>query len=152
MFPTQYLLPSMFPRQYNLSVSAVSPVVPQGSSLPVASAADHALGTVVRNTSGVGMFFAFLGKHGKYLAANEQYTHAGNLAQWCAVTKLGRYWRHYENALARGNLSLESTPAVVLYDFSTSLPVQLELSSGSLGYSAPLTGPSPNSAFVHNVP
>jgi hypothetical protein len=70
-------------------------------------AADHVLGTVVRNTSGVGMFFAFLGKRGKYLAANEQYTHRGDLNQWCASTRLGRYWKFYEAALAAGKLTLE---------------------------------------------
>lgn len=112
------------------------------------AAATHALGTVVRNVSGVSMFFSFLGKHGKLLAANEQFTHPGDLGHWCASYRLGLGLSRYLAALAARYLVVESTPAVILYDFYSSQPRQLELYNTELGYANPLTGPSPTSTFV----
>lgn len=110
--------------------------------------ADHALGTVVRNNSGGTRFFGYLGRRGKNLAANEQYTHPGDLSQWLVTQRLGRLRKNFKADLAAGILIIESTPAVILYDFANSHPRQLELNSNVLGFSAPLEGQSPNSAFT----
>ena len=113
------------------------------------TAIDKSLSTVVRNISGQTMFFSFLGRHGVKLAANQEYIHFGDLASYLSTIRMGRPRVHYEKALNNGLLLLESTPAVVLFDLTTSRPRQLELSNSILGFSDPLAGPTPNSSFVN---
>ena len=112
-------------------------------------ASTKALSTVVRNISGAGAFFAFLGRQGVYLQANQQYFHNGDLWHYVSTYRRGRWLPSLQAALENSLLLVESTPAVILYDFTSSVPRQLEVANSVLGFSAPLTGPSPNSAFVN---
>ncbi len=117
--------------------------------IPPSAGTQKETGTVVQNTAGKTMFFGFLGSRGKNLAANEIYTHPGDLFQYVASKRAANRWRYYlEIALETGLLSILSTPAVILYDPILAKPLQLEASNGVLGYSDPFSLPNPNSTFV----
>lgn len=97
------------------------------------TASTSGLYTTVKNTSGAARAFGFLGAHGKRLAANESFTHPGDL-----VAKLGnklsqRQFKSLEGALKRGSLQIVKSPAVYLYDEVDDVTKQLALENEQLG-------------------
>jgi len=80
---------------------------------------DHScLMSVLRNTSGVEMFFGFIPAHGRRLAAAEEISVFGNILE--AVNRGDRSGNRHMNALLdsldRGDITIVSTPAPVLFD------------------------------------
>lgn len=80
---------------------------------------DHScLMSVLRNTSGVEMVFGFIPPHGKRLAAAEEISVFGNILE--AINRGDRFGNRHMNALLdaldRGDITIVSTPAPVLFD------------------------------------
>jgi len=93
--------------------------------------------TTVVNT-GPERCFSFLGKHGKRLAAGEQFSQAGNLADQLAGHK--RKFDAFERALTDGALAVMKTPAVHVYDEADEATQILGAASGEVTLENPCWG------------
>jgi hypothetical protein len=104
--------------------------------------------TTVVNISGGERVFGFLGKHGRRLDADEQYTVPGDLRQ--VATRNRRTFQALERAVggytdSGGNvhppsLAIIKTPAVHLWDSTLTRNRMLTLANGVLGVADPCAG------------
>lgn len=90
----------------------------------------------VRNTSGGRKKFGFLPPHGRELADNEEFTVYGDVRQ--AVIRFERTEARrniiaFENAIQRGDITIESTPNPILEDHTTHVAKMVRLNNGVLG-------------------
>lgn len=102
------------------------------------AASDYCLVTTVRNTSGVDKSFSFLGKHGRRLTANQQWSEPGDLIQKLAYSP--RKYNALVSALENGLLGIVRTPAPHYFDPVTDHTRVLSLSNGSLSAVDPCWG------------
>lgn len=94
--------------------------------------------TTVVNTSGAERTFSFLGKHGKRLAADEQFSQPGNLGDQLAGHK--RKFDAFERALENGDLAVMKSPAVHVYDEADEATKVLGAESGDITLENPCWG------------
>lgn len=105
--------------------------------------------SVIRNTSGVPLHLGFLSQQGVTLAADEEYSVAGDLATRVASSRQAdRSFPSLEAALDAVRIVLLRTPAVHLYDDTTSEIRALALSGGVLGTVEPCWGSYSESVAV----
>ena len=106
--------------------------------------------TTVKNVSGKTRPFGFLGRHGKTLTPNQEYTEFGDLVDkltTAGVKDTRRAKLAFERACkgftsAAGvvypvALHIKESPKIVIYDTGASLPKQLTLINGTLGVTDP---------------
>ena len=97
--------------------------------------------TTVQNTTGQSTYFGFLPPHGATLAADAQYSVAGDLVTRMVLTggKM-RAFQSFETALDAVKLVVVKTPAVHLYDATTEMVKVLSLNNNALGIVHPCWG------------
>ncbi len=94
--------------------------------------------STVKNTSGGSKTFGFLPPHGHKLAANEEFTVFGDVRQAMFGNRgsersvARRDIMAFENAIARGDLQIISTPSPILQDVSTGISRMLQSDDGVL--------------------
>jgi hypothetical protein len=100
------------------------------------------LTTVVQNTSGVSMFFGFLGAHGATLPAGGQHNSVGDLVSrlMARPTRGVRDVYALDRALAAGTLAILSSPALHVYDAIESQTKIVTLSDNVLDVQNPCWG------------
>jgi len=96
---------------------------------------DHScLMSVLRNTSGAEMFFGFIPAHGKRLAAAEEISVFGNILE--AINRGDRFGNRHMNALLdaldRGDITIVSTPAPILFDETNQTSHILQIDGGNV--------------------
>jgi len=90
--------------------------------------------TTIQNTSGASMYYGFLPPHGKTLAADEEYSIAGDLTTRIAMHKASaRIFPSYESNLDAVKFVILKTPAVHLFDSTTQVVKLLMLDNKTLG-------------------
>ena len=95
------------------------------------------LSTVVKNTSGGPRYFAFIGRNGRTLAADEEYSVPGNLLDIVAAEDMPVKLEALKAVLAAGDLTIVSTPSPTLYDATAEETRILALDAEELGTVAP---------------
>jgi len=93
--------------------------------------------TVIKNISGSAKTFAFLGPHGKRLAANETLTVAGNLVTHLASLRSPRKYNALQAALTDELLTILSVPSPVMLDPEDTTPRTLQVDDRVLGTVTP---------------
>jgi len=101
---------------------------------------DHScLMSVLRNTSGQLKTFGFIPPHGKKLAVNEEISVFGNILE--AVNRGDRFGNRHMNALLdaldRGDITIVSTPAPILFDETNQTSHILVVDGGTLSIADP---------------
>lgn len=109
--------------------------------------------STVKNISGKTRAFGFLGRHGKTLAPNAEYTFFGdlvarmssqsgkNMARW--HTALNRALAGFTSAAGvvyPAMLHVKASPALFLFDTGANVPKTFTLVSGTLGVADPCYG------------
>lgn len=94
--------------------------------------------STVINLKSTSRFFGFLGKHGKRLAAFQQYSEPGSLTN--KISQKPRQFEALKAALVAGDLAIISSPAVTVLDATTLKTQNVTLSGGSLGVADPCWG------------
>lgn len=100
--------------------------------------------TIVRNTSGVEMHFAFLGPRGVTLASGVDYALNGDLYQF--VAKNRQMAEALDYALTNGKMEILSSPRHVIQDTSNGIVRVVKVTGGTLGVSDPDYGSYSGSA------
>lgn len=101
---------------------------------------DHScLVSVLRNTSGQTKRFGFIPPHGKQLEAAEEISVFGNILE--AINRGDRFGNRHMNALLgaldRGDITIVSTPAPILFDETLQTSHILEIDNGTVGIADP---------------
>ena len=97
--------------------------------------------SIVKNTNGSTKVYSFLPPHGRTLDANEEYTIFGHVQE--AMIRNGdratsqRWFQALENAIARGDLQIVKTPAVILESPNGSLYTLSVANGGALSTVSP---------------
>lgn len=100
--------------------------------------------TIVRNTSGVEMFFAFLGPRGATLAAGVDVAINGDL--WTMHAKNRQMLEALDYALTNGKLEILQSPAHLIQDTSNGIVRRVKVTGGTLGVLDPDYGSYSGSA------
>ena len=99
------------------------------------------LHTIVKNMSGVAMYFGFLPPHGVTLGAGAEFSVRGDLVTRLADAKdADRSFPSFQDALDATEIVIIQSPAVYLYDSVTDAVQQLNVKNRVVGVLEPCWG------------
>lgn len=97
------------------------------------------LHTTVVNT-GNSRPIGYLGKHGRFLEAGDQYSVPGNIIDQLAARASKRHFESLQRDLTAGVIVIVKTPEVLMYDATNDETKALTLDAGTLGITDPCSG------------